>query len=115
MILFTNFHNANWNMIPTIPDEHHMSMNSSITHSCQNSHLFLRQTGHPFMLQAATHSYFKPATYLYRLAFQTARARIRRRFRLEITANESRSVLTLSANELAIDGAGSHSMAAGSR
>jgi hypothetical protein len=37
------------------------------------------------------------------------------RFRLELTANEGGAVLTLSENELAIDGAGSHSMAACSR
>lgn len=52
---------------------------------------------------------------LWRLAFEGVRARIRRQFRLMLTANDRPLVLTLSANELAIDGAGSHSMAAGSR
>lgn len=37
------------------------------------------------------------------------------RFRRELTANDGAPVLTLSANELAIDDAGSHSMAIGSR
>ncbi|MFD2274294.1 hypothetical protein ACFS07_33440 [Undibacterium arcticum] len=45
---------------------------------------------------------------------KNGRARIGRRFRLELTANDGGLVLTLSANELAIDGAGSHSMPTGS-
>lgn len=50
-----------------------------------------------------------------RLTFQTVHARTRRRFRLELTANDGRQMLTLSASELAIDGDDSHFMLAGSR
>ncbi|MDQ1835069.1 hypothetical protein [Massilia scottii] len=48
------------------------------------------------------------------LAFQTDRACIQRRFRLELSATGGGVMLTLSANELATDGAGSHFTAVGS-